>query len=83
MKSTTVLFAFGMLILATMSVHANEETCEGENEQYEKCIPKDPMTCANQVEIMLGCKPGCTCKPLYIRDSWPGGKCIPLDDCPK
>uniref|UniRef100_A0A182NIS5 TIL domain-containing protein n=1 Tax=Anopheles dirus TaxID=7168 RepID=A0A182NIS5_9DIPT len=81
MKSTQVLLALSVLVLAVMSVYAGQ--C-GPNERYDDCGTACPKTCATRADNIIctaNCVRGCFCDPGYVRNV-AGGRCIPVGQCP-
>lgn len=68
----------------------NKKTCKNQNEMFDPCGERCPMTCAiwairstiSLSQCGIPCIPGggCVCKPGFIRD-W-GGRCIRPEQCP-
>ena len=64
-----------------LSAFSEDTECKGENQFYNKCGTKCPLTCTYpkpRVCVKM-CNPGCACKDGYIWKN--NNKCVRPEEC--
>lgn len=83
MKSLALIVLIVLQVSTLTRAAGKIPCCDGKNEVYDKCGTTCPTDCANPGPLICNkmCRPGCFCKPGYIRNK-KNGVCIRKEKCP-